>query len=194
MKNIVFDFWNVLLKSGSLEKNLKLLDKDFPVTAFISECREEIFLSHLQNSDILFEKIMNYSNNKHLSKDTINQIWASNWNDNLISQLPNLFKKYKLYILSNITPWFIETFLKKYNLEQCFEGIVESCNVWYRKPNDKIYQYLLSEYKLNPNETVFFDDKQENIEAAEKNGITGVLFDDFEIDIEEEIKNLDLQL
>ena len=40
----------------------------------------------------------------------------------------------------------------------------------------QIYQILLERYALLPQETLFFDDNAENIAAAQKLGIHGILF------------------
>ena len=41
---------------------------------------------------------------------------------------------------------------------------------------EEIYELLLSRYDLDPKETIFIDDRKENIEAAEQVGITGFHF------------------
>ena len=44
------------------------------------------------------------------------------------------------------------------------------------KPEVEIYKLLLDRYHFVPQECVFIDDRPENIEAAEKLGITGIQF------------------
>ncbi|MBQ2392554.1 MAG: HAD-IA family hydrolase, partial [Alistipes sp.] len=56
------------------------------------------------------------------------------------------------------------------------DGEVVSCEEGVCKPEREIYQLLLSRYGLNPSETLFIDDRQENIEAAEREGIVGFHF------------------
>ncbi len=46
------------------------------------------------------------------------------------------------------------------------------------KPEEKIYRALLDRYALRPEETVFIDDNPENIAAANRFGIRGVIFTD----------------
>ena len=45
------------------------------------------------------------------------------------------------------------------------------------KPHAEIYEYLLNTYKLKAEECIFIDDRLDNIEAGEKLGIKGYLFD-----------------
>ena len=57
-----------------------------------------------------------------------------------------------------------------------FEGIVVSGEEKMVKPNPEIYKVLLDRYQLNPSECIFIDDRQANVDGAEKVGIKGVLF------------------
>lgn len=83
---------------------------------------------------------------------------------------------HELYILSN---WDAESFqlLKELNPEffALFNGIVISGEVNTIKPEPAIYHYLLKTYGLDPKNCIFIDDRPENIEAAQKLGIQGVL-------------------
>lgn len=83
---------------------------------------------------------------------------------------------YKLYVLSNMSREFID-FLRKQEVYQNFDGDVVSCEVGVVKPMPEIYDLLLERFELNPAETIFIDDREENIKAAEKKGITGFHFD-----------------
>lgn len=58
-----------------------------------------------------------------------------------------------------------------------FDGLVISGEIGMVKPNENIYRYLLDTYKLDPAECIFVDDRLDNIEAGEKCGIVGYLFD-----------------
>ena len=57
------------------------------------------------------------------------------------------------------------------------EGMVISSRVQCNKPNAKIYKILCQKYRLNPGECFFIDDYKENIDAANKLGIRGYVFD-----------------
>ena len=58
-----------------------------------------------------------------------------------------------------------------------FDGLVISGEVGMVKPNENVYRYLLDKYRLDPAECLFVDDRADNIEAGEKLGIKGYLFD-----------------
>ena len=59
------------------------------------------------------------------------------------------------------------------NLEILFYSIVWSYKINIIKLYDDIYQYLINTFKLNSKECLFIDDRQDNIDTANKYGIKG---------------------
>ena len=96
----------------------------------------------------------------------------------LVAELKQQGKK--LYLLSNISIGFAETYrevpwLK--NLLEQFDGLVFSGVIEMVKPNREIFEYLLNAYSLNPEECLFVDDRQGNLDGANAVGMEGYLFD-----------------
>lgn len=87
-------------------------------------------------------------------------------------------KGYKVYYLSNWSAWTHDLLQEagKFDFLKLMDGGVFSYDVGYMKPDEEIYKILLNKYKINPEEAIFFDDREENIEAANKMGIHGVHF------------------
>lgn len=83
---------------------------------------------------------------------------------------------YKLYILSNMSREFID-FLRKQKVYENFDGDVVSCEVGIVKPMPEIYDLLLKRFDLDPTETIFIDDRKENVDAAAAKGIATFHFD-----------------
>ena len=83
---------------------------------------------------------------------------------------------YKLYVLSNMSREFID-FLRKQKVYENFDGDVVSCDVGIVKPMPEIYDLLLERFDLDPAETIFIDDRKENVDAAAAKGITTFHFD-----------------
>lgn len=73
-----------------------------------------------------------------------------------------------MFILSNI-PYEWSKFLEnKFKLNKYFLCKVYSWQQGIKKPNPKIFNVLLKKYKLVPYQTMFIDDKIENIRVAKK--------------------------
>lgn len=83
-------------------------------------------------------------------------------------------KGYNLYILSNFPKVPFEEIRERDEFFKYFDGAIVSAYVKHLKPEKAIYESLLVDYSLNPEETIFIDDKLDNIISAEKLGISGV--------------------
>ena len=83
---------------------------------------------------------------------------------------------YKLYVLSNMSREFID-FLRKQKVYENFDGDVVSCEVGIVKPMPEIYDLLLERFNLDAAETIFIDDRKENVDAAAAKGIATFHFD-----------------
>ena len=85
---------------------------------------------------------------------------------------------HKIYLLSN---WAYESFdlmLEKFaDIFGLCTGMAISGYMQIIKPDKQIFQALLTEYKLDPKETFFIDDREQNTKAAESVGITGIWCD-----------------
>ncbi len=83
---------------------------------------------------------------------------------------------YRLYVLSNMSREFID-FLRRTDVYSCFDGDVISCEEGVAKPMPEIYDILLRRFALDPAQTLFIDDRRENVDAAVAKGIAGFHFD-----------------
>lgn len=86
---------------------------------------------------------------------------------------------YHLYILSNYSEYMLEQTRKNMDFLKYMDGIIFSCEVKELKPEAGIYQKLLDTYGLDPECSVFLDDRKENCEGAEKFGIHTIQFQNF---------------
>ena len=82
-----------------------------------------------------------------------------------------------LFYLSNMNLDCIEHIEHTVPFWGMFEGGVVSCRVLYLKPEPEIYTALLKAYGLDVAETVFIDDRQINLEAAQQFGIRTIHFE-----------------
>ena len=87
---------------------------------------------------------------------------------------------YSTYVLSNAADEFYRYFPKFSSLED-FDGVMVSSDVHLIKPDVRIYECLLETYQLNPEECLFFDDREDNVEGARKAGMQARVFtEDYE--------------
>ena len=70
--------------------------------------------------------------------------------------------------------------LESAQMTQYFDQIITGEQVQHGKPDPEIYEYLCDEYWLEPEESVFIDDRPVNIKGAETCGIHGIVFRSYE--------------
>ncbi|MDE5539358.1 MAG: HAD-IA family hydrolase [Bacilli bacterium] len=79
-------------------------------------------------------------------------------------------KKYaKIAILSNLTPFDKKRINDQYDLSK-FDYVYLSFEIGMRKPDAKVYEYVLQDTQVLPKDILFIDDDSSNILMAEKYG------------------------
>ena len=93
--------------------------------------------------------------------------------------LKHLKNNYRTFMLSNTNAIHVQRYGKswkdKFGLEDglsnLFEQVYYSHKVGLKKPDHKIFCYILKENKLKPEETLFIDDSVQNIITANNLGL-----------------------
>lgn len=87
-------------------------------------------------------------------------------------------QQHKLYVLSNMHLSAVDYIEREYNFWYFFEGIVFSSRLRMIKPDPEIYHHLLKKYDLRAEDSIFIDDREENIVTAEELGFKTIRFQD----------------
>jgi putative hydrolase of the HAD superfamily len=95
----------------------------------------------------------------------------------LVEYIRSLRGKFHTGLISNAWSGLRE-FITRENLIDLFDTVIISAEIGAVKPSAKIYQAALEQAKVGASEAVFVDDMPVNIEACEKVGMKGVLFND----------------
>ncbi|MCM1520503.1 MAG: HAD family phosphatase [Lachnoclostridium sp.] len=97
-----------------------------------------------------------------------------------LRQLEALRKEYPVYLLSNTNPIMMSQDIAKefrkdgHDINHYFDGIVTSYEAKCCKPGRKIFDYTAEKFDIKPEETLFFDDSQSNVDAARSYGYQAV--------------------
>ena len=98
-----------------------------------------------------------------------------------LQSLRELRKRYKTYILSNTNPIMFEGVIARnfaqegLDVNAYFDGVTVSYKARSNKPDRQIFDYAIATMGIKPEETLFFDDGQENLDAAAKLGFKTAL-------------------
>lgn len=96
--------------------------------------------------------------------------------------LEELSKEYKLAVISNAMP-SMDWIFDRLGIRKYFDTIILSAIVKEEKPGEAIYNIALNHTKAKKEESIFIDDKIENIEGAERVGIRGLHLDRNRLDL-----------
>lgn len=190
IKNIIFDIGGIMFDDSTQNiSNFLNIDASGLCKKVYGKSFVDCVLGNQEVSDYIetFKNDSDYETIKYiLDKDNLHISYPlMQDNFNYISRLKD--EGYNLYILSNIAKESYEYVKSTIDLDKVFKGGVYSYQEKLLKPDRKIYELIVNRYNLNKDETMFFDDKQKNVDAACEFGLKGVLFRTIE-DIENNLK------
>jgi len=180
IKNVIFDVGGVLLDWNPIELLEKMFDREKAVI-LKKNMMDTPYWAELDRGTLEIEEAVEiFSKDIPALKNDIRMALSS-----FIEYLPPISenveilrklyeKKYHLYVLSNFQLEAFDKALEKFDFFNYFNGMIVSARVKMIKPDREIYEHILREFDLIPEETVFFDDTIKNIETANETGIIGV--------------------
>lgn len=184
VKAIIFDLGGVLL-----DIDFRLTEKAFTdlcvsdFSAFFNQFHSNSLFKKLETGidEDLFYDAFRSETGLALSDEQIRDAWNALLLDfrlESLAVLPQLKKKYQLYLLSNTNEIHLQEFQHRYTLmqqEQEFDALFDAAyyshRIGHRKPNASAFEFVINAHKLNPAETIFIDDSINNIEAAQQLGL-----------------------
>lgn len=179
IKNIVFDFGDIFI---NLDK--KLFAEELQKLHISQESEEMLpILQQYEMGLVSTDKFLTFFEERlSVSQDKLKRAWNSillDFPKERLRFIQNLSesKKYRLFLLSNTNDLHISWIQQNWGMEQynafkiCFEQFYLSHEINLRKPNNNIYEFVLTSNDLEPKETLFIDDTKENTDAAKALGI-----------------------
>ena len=183
MKNIIFDFGNVLV-----QWHPELVYGEY----FGDEAKAWWFLRHVADMDFRQRIDAGESNAKCIAEQQARfpeyseaiALYHSKWREMLTDEVPGMREmlcqlsaaNYQLYGLTN---WSMETFpeaREHFGILQMIDRYVVSGAEGLVKPDPRLFQVLLDRYSLKAEECIFVDDNPDNVAAARKMGMRGIVF------------------
>ena len=187
IRNIIFDLGGVILDIDF--KRTQQAFVDLGITNFAElygfSHVDSFFRQHEagQISDEEFLDSLQKMAGHTLGKDVIQKAWNAlliRFPPERIELLKKLGNKYRLFLLSNTNAIHVVEFQKIYSdtfkngsLADLFEKVYYSNEIGMRKPGTEIYEFVIKDSQLVPEETVFIDDSLANVEGAKQTGIQG---------------------
>lgn len=98
-------------------------------------------------------------------------------NKKLVEFIPHI-KKAKVALFTNSIGHMAVDVLHKRGVpvRKTFDKLFVSSKIHYAKPDAKAYHYVVRHLKIKPEQAMMVDDRKENIDAAKKIGMKGIIF------------------
>ena len=182
VKNILFDFGGVIVSLKLQNALNRFKEIGFEnIEDYLTEFRQkDIFLDyetgHIDREN--FQKEFQRLGNNQATMEEIDSAWLAFLTgipEYKYQLLKDLRKKYKLYMLSNTNPsvmgWAMSDKFSPdgQSVDQFFDQCFLSYQMGTAKPDKKIFEMIISS-GIKPEETLFLDDGQKNIDAAKEFG------------------------
>ena len=178
IENLIFDVGNVLLEYRWYQMLLDFgLTEEEAQTArphiFDNKLWNEFDLGNLTTQEIIDRYCVELPQYEELLR------WFFGHLELMHVARPDIWKRvhdlkekgYRIYLLSNYSEDFFNIHTKDADFMNDIDGRLVSYEVHLMKPDPAIYKCLLDKYELKTEESVFFDDRLENTQAAEALGI-----------------------
>lgn len=185
IKNIIFDLGEVIVPVDTT-KTIAAFDKisKSPTDQYYSYLGQIELFSKLETGKmspdefrVEIRKLMK----SEVSGAEIDKAWCAMMHDIPKSKLDILLQlksQYRTFVLSNtnaIHIAWIDAFMKEHydepGLEPFFDHAYYSHVIGFRKPDANAYDVVTTSNNLEPSQTLFIDDREENIVAANQLGL-----------------------
>lgn len=185
IKNIIFDFGQVLVH----------FVPEYMVKQYVTEPEDVKLLSEVVFDRLYWDRLdlgtITDEETIALCRERLPQrLWDAaekihwNWIYNIpeIDGMKELIKYIKerygvgVFVLSNISRYFADH-SGEVDILNYADGCVFSARLGITKPDHKIFDHMCKKFGLVPEETIFVDDSEKNINSSLKFGLQGYLFD-----------------
>lgn len=185
IRQIIFDFGGVILDIDPQQTINALQSMGVEdVDIFNTRSFQEDVIAKFERGIITPEQFRERVR-QHIGKDICDQDIDDAWNALLldipkerIKVLEQVKNNYDIYLLSNSNEIHYDIYVRDLQLrfgyrefDQLFHKAYFSFDLHLSKPNSEIFEFVLNQHNMIPEETLLIDDTLMHIEAAQKTGL-----------------------
>jgi len=198
IKTIFFDIGGVLLSNGWGHESRQAASRKFNVDYEELDVLHHFIFNIYEMGKISLDEYLETVIFNHPRDFSLDEFKSFMFSQSV--ELPHMLQwlkawrkdcSFPVYSLNNEGRELNKLRIHKFELHQCFDGFISSCEVGMRKPNPEIYKLALGIAQVRPEECAYFDDRIMLVNAAKKHGINSFHHQSFEStkSILEDIKN-----
>lgn len=185
LKNIIFDFGNVLVRWEPQRVFLPHFDNDeAKYWHFWRHVCDDGWRNRIDAGEPMDACIRERQQHYPDYAEAV-ELYRSRWEETLPGEVPGMYDLVKTLVdagapaVYGLTNWSMETFpqaRRRFPVLQLIENYVVSGDVRLVKPDPRIFRLLLDRYGLKAEESLFVDDNPDNVAAAQALGLHGIVF------------------
>lgn len=195
IKNLIFDWGGVLSVSQHDEavRRFAAMGVPHPETYFVEGKNWEGIFGEVEDGTISIDDFLTQVSDlcgKPISFEQVAYVWwgfFSHLAPGILKQLEKWKSEgFYLYMLTNNNP-FMMSYIRSDDFapdgkpfHAYFDQLYVSCDIGLSKPDPAIYQYVLDDKGMVASETVFVDDRRQNLVGAEQVGMKTFFVEDSE--------------
>ena len=182
MRNIIFDFGNVLVQWHPELVYTEYFGDEAKAWWFLRHVVDNEWRGRIDAGESTAELTAELAGRFPEYREAI-ELFDQRYFDMLTGEVPGMrelledvMQHYEVYGLTN---WSMETFptaRKRFTILQKIDRYVVSAAERLIKPDPRLFQVLLDRYGLKAEECTFVDDNPDNVAAARKLGMQGIVF------------------
>lgn len=182
MQNIIFDFGNVLVQWHPEQIYTEYFGDEARAWWFLRHVVDNEWRGRIDAGESTAELTAELAGRFPEYREAI-ELFDQRYFDMLTGEVPGMrelleevMQHYEVYGLTN---WSMETFptaRERFTILQKIDRYVVSAAERLIKPDPRLFQVLLDRYGLKAEECTFVDDNPDNVSAARKLGMQGIVF------------------
>ena len=183
MKNIIFDFGNVLVKWEPEKIYAEHFGSEEKAWWFMRHVTDSVWRNRIdagESQDACISELQA----AHPDYSEAIAVYRDRWRDMLTGEMPGMYslveelkRRTEVFGLTN---WSMETFpeaRQRFRILQLIDRYVVSGAERLVKPDPRLFQRLLDRYSLSADDCIFIDDNPDNVQSACRMGMEGIVFD-----------------
>jgi epoxide hydrolase-like predicted phosphatase len=183
IKAVIWDMGGVILRTDDstprevLAAKLGTTRQKLELDVFASPAADKATRGEIPSKEHFDEIAIKYHLDEKGMDEFVDLFWGGDRVDqDLLAVIRKLRGKYKTAMLSNAWDSTREFLTTVFPCLDPFDEVIFSAEVKMAKPQPEIYHLMLSRLGVKPDESIFLDDFEENIIAANALGIHGIHF------------------
>lgn len=183
IKAVIFDLGGVLVRTVDPSPRIALADQlgttrqELERVVFLSKSSIESEMGRI-SVEAHWQWVIDHYGQKELAPmEAYQQFFSGDILDQeLIAHIQKIRGKWKTGLVSNAWKNSRNLYNERFDFLQNFDVLIFSSEVGVRKPDPRIFRMVLNQLDIQPQESIFVDDFEENIAGARRIGMQAILF------------------